>query len=169
MCPDLSCALRGIVNNKLSTVEAEYNIGKKKSVLDTCHLIILFSYITDNKSTQSCIPALRMQLTTLQKADLASFADGLWVSCGIILNYIGSQPLVLKRCSELRVVICLDHSVRKQALKLKQLLWRAAAKGPAEQVASSTWKTAVLPLMHYEGGLATLWWAVEHFALKVGD
>lgn len=52
--------------------------------------------MTDNKSTQP-----KLQLTELQKADLVSFADGLWVSCGIILNYIGSQWLVVKRCSEL--------------------------------------------------------------------
>jgi len=65
--------------------------------------------------------------------------------------------------------MCLNHSVGKQALKLIQLLRKAAAKGPAEQGASNTLKTAILPVMRYEGGPATLQWAVEHFARKVGD
>lgn len=126
-------------------------------------------WLTTKAHSRNCIPAFRMQVTKLQKADLVSFADGLWVSCGIILNYIGSQSLVLERCSELRVVMCLDHSVGKQAVKLLQLLWRAAAKGPAEQGASDTPGAAVLLGMHYAGGPATLRWAVEHFALKVRD
>lgn len=102
-------------------------IGIAKNV---CFTLALWALIT-KAHNQNCIPAFRTQLTKLQKADLVSFADALWVSCGIILNYIGSQWLVLRRCSEPRVVMCLDHSVGKQALKLKQLLLRAAAEGPA--------------------------------------
>lgn len=79
--------------------------------------------------SQSCNLAFRMQLTKLHKADLASFADGLWVSCGIILNYIGSQPLVLKWCSELRVAMCLDHSVRKQVWQYSSSKGACRARG----------------------------------------
>lgn len=93
--------------------------------------LCLVVWLITKAHNQNCIPAFRTLLTKLQKADFVSFADGLWVSCGIILNYIGSQSLVLKRCSEPGVVMCLDHSVGKQARKLKQLLWRAAAQGPA--------------------------------------
>lgn len=61
----------------------------------------------------------------------------------MILNYIGSQWLVLERCSEPGVVMCLDHSGAKQAAKLSQLLVRAAAQGPAGAPSSSS---TALPL-----------------------
>lgn len=146
--PDLSYTLRGIVTlfsckgkrHKLPMAETDYEIGKNMCFILAVWAFCSVIWLITKAHSQNCIPAFRMQLTKLQKADLVSFADGLWVSCGIILNYIGSQSLVLKRCSELRVVMCLDHSVGKQALKLIQLLWRAAVKGPAEQAASNTLK-----------------------------
>lgn len=138
ICIDFSYALgelwlHSVTRGKGTSYLEQKQTGIAKNVCFTLALwaLCLVVWLITKAHNPNCIPAFRMQLTKLQKADLVSFADGLWVSCGIILNYIGSQSLVLKRCSEPRVVMCLDHSVGKQALKLKQLLWKAAAEGPA--------------------------------------